>query len=201
MSKQRVTAKVKQAVATRAHHCCEYCRSQVRFALQAFSMEHIKPFDAGGKTTLGNLALACEGCNAHKHTKTQAFDLLTGNLVSLFNPRRQKWHKHLREMKMKRILLDQDIRPLSELGPNALSFIEQVRESKRPIVITQDGKSAAVLLDVLEYEALLEKLEILQDVHQAEIQLREGKGIEHESAREQALARLNPCKSFLSMKS
>ncbi len=102
---------------------------------------------------------------------------------------------------MKRILLDQDIRPLSELGPNALSFIEQVRESKRPIVITQDGKSAAVLLDVLEYEALLEKLEILQDVHQAEIQLREGKGIEHESAREQALARLNPCKSFLSMKS
>jgi prevent-host-death family protein len=92
---------------------------------------------------------------------------------------------------MKRILLNQDIRPLSELGLNAASFIEQVRESKRPIVITQDGKSAAVLLDVLEYEALLEKLEIFQDVHQAEIQLREGKGVEHEVAKGQVLARLD----------
>ena len=91
---------------------------------------------------------------------------------------------------MKRILLDQDVRPLSEFGQNAASFIEQVRESRRPIVITQDGKSAAVLLDVVEYEVLLEKLEILQDIRQAEIQLQDGHGLEHEAAKERVLSKL-----------
>jgi hypothetical protein len=32
MPESRVTAQQKKAVAERAHGCCEYCRSQVRFA-------------------------------------------------------------------------------------------------------------------------------------------------------------------------
>jgi prevent-host-death family protein len=35
---------------------------------------------------------------------------------------------------------------------------------KRPLVITQHGKDVAVLLDVHEYEALQEKIEILTDI-------------------------------------
>ena len=57
---------------------------------------------------------------------------------------------------MSRIQLDEDIRPLSEFRANVASFIEHVRETKRPLVITQRGKSAAILLDVAEYEALLQ---------------------------------------------
>jgi len=91
---------------------------------------------------------------------------------------------------MRRESIDQDIRPISEFGTNAATFIEQVRQTKKPIVITQDGKDAAVLLGAAEYEALLEKLAILQDVHQAEIQLRDGKGVEHDVARGRILARV-----------
>lgn len=91
---------------------------------------------------------------------------------------------------MRRESIDQDIRPISEFGTNAATFIEQVRQSKRPIIITQDGKSAAVLLGVVEYEGLLEKLEVLQDIRQAEAELREGKGVGHEAAKEKILARL-----------
>ena len=54
----RVTSQQKQAVFERAKGCCEYCRSQVRFATQPFSMDHILPRSQGGETTLENLALA-----------------------------------------------------------------------------------------------------------------------------------------------
>ena len=70
MPEKRVTAEQRQAVLERARGCCEYCKSQVRFATQSFSIEHIIPRHAGGETTLDNLALACQGCNNHKYTKT-----------------------------------------------------------------------------------------------------------------------------------
>ena len=41
MPEKRVTAEQKQAVLERAHGCCEYCKSQARFATQSFSIEHI----------------------------------------------------------------------------------------------------------------------------------------------------------------
>ena len=39
MPESRVTAQQKKAVAERANGCCEYCRSQARFAIQPFSIE------------------------------------------------------------------------------------------------------------------------------------------------------------------
>ncbi|MFQ5865938.1 MAG: type II toxin-antitoxin system Phd/YefM family antitoxin [bacterium] len=91
---------------------------------------------------------------------------------------------------MKRLLLDQDIRPLSEFRANAKALIEQVRKTKRPLIITQHGKSAAVILDVQEFEALLEKIEVLQEIQIAQSQLQAGLGIEHEEAKNQVLSRL-----------
>ncbi len=91
---------------------------------------------------------------------------------------------------MRRVLLDQDIKPLSEFRANAAAFIKQVQITKRPLVITTHGKSAAVLLDVAEYEALMEKSEIIQDIHTAERQLEEEKGLGHEEAKSRVLERL-----------
>jgi antitoxin YefM len=87
-------------------------------------------------------------------------------------------------------LLNQDVRPLSEFRANATGFIEQVRESKRPLLITQHGRGAAVLIDVDEYEYLLEKLELLQDVQKAEEQIAAGKVVPHETARKRILKNL-----------
>ena len=94
MSEKRITARQRRAVVERAQSCCEYCRSQARFAMQPFSAEHILPRSRGGKTTLDNLALACQGCNNHKYTKTEGTDPITGDLVSLYHPRRQQWRDH-----------------------------------------------------------------------------------------------------------
>ncbi|MBP9074885.1 MAG: HNH endonuclease [Caldilineaceae bacterium] len=134
MPEQRVTAEQKRAVLERARGCCEYCKSQARFATQSFSTEHIIPrhlvsrqgsndgieefasSDAngghlrmpdsvfhqfivdgtlGGETALDNLALACQGCNNHKYTKTEAQDPVSDKVVPLYHPRQQRWHDHL----------------------------------------------------------------------------------------------------------
>ncbi len=92
---------------------------------------------------------------------------------------------------MSRIQLDEDIKPLSEFRANVTSFIDKVRETKRPIVITQRGKSAAILLDVSEYEALMQKIELLTDIHDAEKQLADGRGVGHEKAKQLIRSRLS----------
>lgn len=69
---------------------------------------------------------------------------------------------------MERIELDKDVKPISEFRANATNLIDQVNKTKRPLVITQHGKSSAVLLDVKEYEALLDKIEVLSDLAEAE---------------------------------
>lgn len=94
MPESRVTSEQKKKVAERARHCCEYCRSQARFAIQAFSVEHIIPKSQGGKTTLENLALACQGCNNHKYNKTEGMDPINWQVVSLYHPRKHRWNEH-----------------------------------------------------------------------------------------------------------
>ena len=91
---------------------------------------------------------------------------------------------------MQRINLDTDIRPLSDFRANVASIIEEIKRTKRPVVLTQHGRSAAVMIDVGEYERILDKLELLSDIQIAENQLESGKGLRHEQAKKQILNRL-----------
>jgi antitoxin YefM len=91
---------------------------------------------------------------------------------------------------MQRLKIDQDIKPLSEVRTGIANFIKQVHDTKRPVIITQHGKSVAVLLDVYEYEAIQEKLELLTDVQASLNQLENGQGVAHEDAKEKVLKRV-----------
>ncbi len=94
MPESRVSAQLKREVAERAKGCCEYCRSQAKFATQSFSVEHIIPKSKRGKSRSDNLALACQGCNNHKYNKTEGRDPITSNSTLLYNPRNQLWQDH-----------------------------------------------------------------------------------------------------------
>ena len=83
---------------------------------------------------------------------------------------------------MPRLNLEKDIKPLSEFRANVASCLQQVHDTRRPMVITHRGKSTAVLLDVAEYEALVDRLELLEDLQAAERQIEEGHGIAHDEA-------------------
>ena len=91
---------------------------------------------------------------------------------------------------MQRLKIDQDIRPMSEFRTGIASFLKQVHDTKRPMIITQHGKGVAVLLDVNEYEAMQEKMELLQDIHTSISQLESGAGIENSDAKAAVLKRV-----------
>lgn len=90
---------------------------------------------------------------------------------------------------MVRMLLDKDIRALSDFRAEAASFIRQVHDTKRPMVITQRGRGVAVLIDIKEFELLQEKAELLQDICTAEKQIKEGNVHPHSKARTLVLNR------------
>jgi antitoxin YefM len=91
---------------------------------------------------------------------------------------------------MQRLKINQDIRPMSEFRTGMASFLKQVHDTKRPLVITQHGKGVAVLLDVGEYEAMQEKIEMLQDIQTSIAQLESGDGIDHDAAKSDVLRRV-----------
>ncbi len=94
-------------------------------------------------------------------------------------------------LKMQRLRVDQDIRPLSEFRAGVATFFKQVQETNRPLVITQHGKGVGVLLGVEEYEEMQETIELLQDVHKSVAQINDGDGIEHDKAKKLVLSRLS----------
>jgi len=91
-----VSSRLRAQVVRRADNRCEYCGlSQVGQAA-AFHVDHVVPQSVGGKTTAGNLALACVSCSLRKWARQTAADPESGEEVPLFNPRTQSWTMHFR---------------------------------------------------------------------------------------------------------
>ena len=64
-----------------------------------------------------------------------------------------------------------DSKPVSEFRDHAPSLIRQIRETRRALVLTERGRSAAVVVDAGEYQRMLDELELLRNIHAAEEQL------------------------------
>lgn len=73
-----------------------------------------------------------------------------------------------------------DVRPVTEFRANTSAIIEQMHATKRPVILTQHGRSAAVLLDPVVYERLVDEIELLRDLATAESQIAEGRTIPHD---------------------
>lgn len=57
-----------------------------------------------------------------------------------------------------------DIHPLSEFQRGAKAFIPRLKETKAPMVITVNGKAAAVVQDAESYQQLLDRIELLESI-------------------------------------
>lgn len=91
---------------------------------------------------------------------------------------------------MQNFKIDQDIRSMSEIRNAMASYIKQIHETKRPIIITQHGKGVAVLLGANEFEAMQEKIELLSDVQTSLNQLANGERITHQKAKDKLMKRI-----------
>ena len=74
----------------------------------------------------------------------------------------------------------QDLVPLSEFRAHVSEVVKQTQRSGRPVIITQHGRGAAVLLSAEQYEKLLEDLEIMKGVVRGQADVIAGRTTPHE---------------------
>jgi prevent-host-death family protein len=81
--------------------------------------------------------------------------------------------------------LAEDVTPVTDFRTNAAELIERIKKTKRPLILTQRGRSAAVLEDVKEYEDRLERLELLEAIVRGLEAAEKGESVSHLEAMRQ----------------
>jgi prevent-host-death family protein len=70
--------------------------------------------------------------------------------------------------------MSEDIRPVTYLKSRTADLLAQVNETKRPVIITQNGEARGVLQDTESYESMKAAIAILKLLVQGEEDIRKG---------------------------
>ncbi len=76
----------------------------------------------------------------------------------------------------------ESIEPVTTLKTKSAELIRRAKETGQPIVITQNGKATAVLVDVKSFEREREALLLLRHLVVGEGEIGRGKGVPHQEA-------------------
>lgn len=71
-----------------------------------------------------------------------------------------------------------EIVPISDLRQDAAAVLKRIRESREPLVITQRGRAAAVMVSVEAYERAEKEREILKLLARGEKEIAAGSGFD-----------------------
>jgi prevent-host-death family protein len=63
-----------------------------------------------------------------------------------------------------RIRFSEDLTPISDLRVRTAEIVAKLKKTKRLVILTQRGRSAAVLEDIQVYERTTERVELLEAV-------------------------------------
>jgi prevent-host-death family protein len=74
-----------------------------------------------------------------------------------------------------------DIKPVTYLKSRSADLLNQINETKRPVIITQNGEPRAVLQDPKSYEDMRNAIGLLKLVSQGEADVRCGRTKSQES--------------------
>jgi len=120
-----MNAVTRAAVRARALSRCEYCLvSEASIDLSVFHVEHVIAYQHGGGDEISNLAWACARCNHYKGPNIASIDPDSGQLVALFNPRKDSWPDHFE-------LRNTFIVGLTPVGRVTARLLEMNAESRR----------------------------------------------------------------------
>jgi antitoxin YefM len=76
----------------------------------------------------------------------------------------------------------EDVRPVSDLRRKAHQMVARARKSRKPMLITQRGRSAAVLVAVEEWEEREARRELLEAILRGERDFSEARVVEEKDA-------------------
>jgi len=68
-----------------------------------------------------------------------------------------------------------DIKPVTFLKSRAADLLNQINETHRPVIITQNGEPRAILQDPKSYENMRNAIGILKLLSEGEADIRDGK--------------------------
>ena len=94
MSETAISAATRTLTVERAQKCCEYCLIHQDSSPYTHEVDHLIARKHGGTNDPENLALACLPCNRRKGSDLAAIDPISGQVVTIFNPRQQDWTDH-----------------------------------------------------------------------------------------------------------
>lgn len=98
-----------------------------------------------------------------------------------------------RELPIRPIDLTKDVMPLSEFRSTIADCFARTRRTHRPILVTQNGRSASVVIDVADFQKMRETLELIDDVRAAEEEIENGETISAEELRAKLHAEREEC--------
>jgi prevent-host-death family protein len=71
--------------------------------------------------------------------------------------------------------MSEDIRPVTYLKSRTADLLDQVNETKRPVIITQNGEARGILQDTESYENMKAAIALLKLMVQGEEDIRKGR--------------------------
>ena len=70
--------------------------------------------------------------------------------------------------------IEMDVRPITYLKSRAADLLKQVNETRRHVIITQNGEPKAVLQDPASFEEMRNALTLMKMISQSEQAIRDG---------------------------
>jgi prevent-host-death family protein len=99
------------------------------------------------------------------------------------------------EVLMKPVLLSQDVLPLGEFKTQASRVLRKLKENQRPVIITQNGRAAAVLITPEEFDQMRERERFMTAVREGLADVEAGRLLDSEEVRRQLDAEFGPLES------
>lgn len=92
---------------------------------------------------------------------------------------------------MLRMKLHADVEPLSAFRARTAQFIERIKQTHRPMLLTQNGIGSIVVMNAEDYDGLMEKIMLLEEVRDAEREIENGRTRSHKEAKKTVVSRLS----------
>ena len=74
----------------------------------------------------------------------------------------------------------EDIKPISYVKTHTAQVMKQIGEKNNPVVITQNGKAKAVLMDVKHYQKIIDTMNLLKILSIGENEIKGNKIFTHD---------------------
>lgn len=127
-----VDEELREFVATRAGHICEYCLIHEEDTFFQCHVDHIVSIKHGGQTVAENLAYACAICNRKKGSDIGSMLLPKQKFTRFFNPRKDLWSHHF---KLERVTIT-PFTNIAKVTVQILDFNNSERILERKTLIT-----------------------------------------------------------------